>query len=119
MDRKVGENFDDKNAEDIFEKLRKVEGKIKPKKEEGKLKNISNLISEAKYLEDKGKLDEAISLYKQVLFTLPDSQKVYDAIINIYQKQGDVSAEKDMLIKAIGNCKDNDKFKKRLNEING
>lgn len=51
-------------------------------------------MNEARYLEDKGKLDEALNIYKQIIFTLPDSQKVYEAIIGIYQKQGDVSKEK-------------------------
>lgn len=118
MNRKVGKNFDNSDAEDIFDKLKNVEGKIKPKKEDSKLKNISNLINEARYLEDKGKLDEAIELYNQVLFVLPDSQKVYEALINIYQKQNDVSQEKEVLMKAIGNCKDTAEFKKRLKEIN-
>ena len=118
MERKVGKNFSNESAADICDKLRNVEGKIKPKKETNKLNNISNLMNEARYLEDKGKLDEALNIYKQIIFTLPDSQKVYEAIIGIYQKQGDVSKEKDMLMKAIGNCKNNDGFKKRLNEIN-
>ena len=47
-DRKVGENFDSNKADSIFDKLKNVEGKIKPKKEDSKLKNISNLMSEAK-----------------------------------------------------------------------
>ena len=75
-------------------------------------------MNEAQYLENKGKFSEAIDLYNQVLFTLPDSIKAYEAIINIYQKQGNVEAEKEVLRKAISNCKKNDEFKKRLNEIN-
>lgn len=117
MDRKTGENFDEKTADDIFDKLRNVEGNIKTKKEDSKLKNISNMMSEAKYLEGKGNFDEAIDLYKQVIFILPDSQKAYEALIGIYQKQGNNDKEKETLIKAIGSCKDNEKFKKRLNEI--
>ena len=117
-ERKVGENFDEKTAGDIFDKLKNVEGKIKPKKEDGKLKKIADLMNEAKYLEGKGKLSEAADLYKQVLFALPDSQKAYEALAKIYQKQGDVASEKDILMKAIGSCRDNAEFKKRLNEIN-
>lgn len=116
-DRKVGENFDADKASDIFDKLRNVEGKTKSKKEDSKLKNISNLMNEAKYLEGKGKLDEAVDLYKQVIFILPDSVKAYEAIANIYKKQGDIDGEKDILKKAIANCNKNDEFKKRLNEI--
>ena len=74
-------------------------------------------MNEAQYLEEKGKLDEAAELYKQVIFALPDSQKAYESLINIYQKQGDVDKEKDILKKAISNCKNDDEFKKRLNEI--
>lgn len=116
-DRKVGENFDADKAQDIFDKLRNVKGKIKSN-EDNKFKNISYLMNEAQYLENKCKFSEAIDLYNQVIFTLPDSIKAYEAIINIYQKQGNVDAEKEVLRKAINNCKKNDEFKKRLNEIN-
>ncbi|WP_405307257.1 tetratricopeptide repeat protein [Methanobrevibacter sp.] len=116
-ERKIGENFDEKTAGDIFDKLRNVEGKLKPKKD-GKFKNISDLMNEANYLKGLGKYDEAIELYKQVIFTLPDSQKAYEALIDTYQKQGDIDSEKDILKKAISNCKDNKNFKDRLDEIN-
>lgn len=115
-ERKVGENFDADKAGSIFDKLKNVEGKIKPKGE-GKFDNIKNMMNEAQYLEKSGKLDEALELYKQVVFVLPDSQKAYEAIIGIYQKQGNVDKEKDILKKAIANCKDNEEFKKRLNEL--
>ena len=116
-DRKVGENFDVDMAESIFDKLKNVKGKTKSEGD-SKFKNISYLMNEAQYLENKGKFSEAIDLYNKVLFTLPDSIKAYEAIINIYQKQGNVEAEKEVLRKAISNCKKNDEFKKRLNEIN-
>ncbi len=115
-DRKVGENFDADKASSIFDKLKNVEGKIKPKGD-GKFDNIKNMMNEAQYLEKSGKLDEALELYKQVIFALPDSQKAYEAVIGIYQKQGDVDKEKDILKKAIANCKNNEEFKKRLNEL--
>lgn len=115
-ERKVGRNFDSDEANDIFDKLRNVEGKIKPKRE-GKFDNLTHLMQEAQILEKENKLDEAISLYKEVLFTLPDSTKAYEGLINIYQKQGDVESEKDILKKAISNCSQNEEFKKRLNEI--
>ena len=115
-ERKVGENFDADKASDIFDKLKNVEGKIKPKGE-GKFDNIKNMMNEAQYLEKSGKLDEALELYKQVVFVLPDSQKAYEAIIGIYQKQGNIDKEKDVLKKAIANCKNNEEFKKRLNEL--
>ena len=116
-ERKVGENFDKNEADSIFDKLKNVEGKIKPKKEDSKLKNISNLMSEAKYAEDKGNFDEAIKLYKQVIFELPDASKAYDALAKIYRKQGNAEAEKNLLKKAIIGCGNNEEFKKRLNEI--
>ena len=74
-------------------------------------------MNEAQYLEKSGKLDEALELYNQVIFALPDSQKAYEAVIGIYQKQGNVDKEKDILKKAIANCKNNEEFKKRLNEL--
>ena len=115
-DRKVGENFDADKADSIFDKLRNVEGKIKPKKD-GKFDNIKNMMNEAQYLENSGKFDEAIELYKQIIFVLPDSQKAYEAIAKIYQKQGETDKEKDILKKAISNCKNNKDFKDRLNEL--
>ena len=115
-ERKVGENFDADKAGSIFDKLKNVEGKIKPKGE-GKFDNIKNMMNEAQYLEKSGKLDEALELYNQVIFALPDSQKAYEAVIGIYQKQGNVDKEKDILKKAIANCKKNEEFKKRLNEL--
>ena len=117
-DRKVGENFDADQASDIFDKLKNVEGKVKPKKEDSQLKRIADLMNEAKYLEGKGKLAEAVDLYKQVIFALPDSTKAYEAIANIYKNQGNVDGERDILKKAISNCNKNDEFKKRLDEIN-
>ncbi len=116
-DRKVGENFDAERASDIFDKLKNIEGKTKPKKEDSKLKNISNLMNEAQYYENKGEFERAIDLYNQVIFTLPDSIKAYSALASIYETQGDVESEKDILKKAISNCSKNDEFKKRLNEI--
>lgn len=116
-ERKIGENFDEKTAGDIFDRLKNVEGKTKPKRE-GKFKNISDLMNEANYLKDLGKFQEAIELYKQIIFVLPDSKKAYEAMISIYQKQGDADSERDILKKAVSNCKDNDGFKNRLKEIN-
>ena len=116
-DRKVGENFDADKAGSIFDKLKNVEGKIKPKRE-GKFDNITYLMQEAKSLENSGKLDEAVKLYKEVLLILPDSSKAYEALADIYRKQGDIDSEKDILKKAISNCSKNDDFKNRLDEIN-
>ena len=110
-ERKVGENFDSNEANDIFDKLRNVEGKIKPKRE-GKFDNIAHLMQEAKSLENTGVLDEAITLYKEVLLMLPDSSKAYEALIRIFQKQGDEDSEKEILKKAITSCSKNDEFKK-------
>lgn len=116
-DRKVGENFDADEASDIFDKLRNIEGKTKSKKDDSKIKNIANLMNEAKYYENKGEFQNAIDLYKQVIFTLPDSVKAYEAIAGIYRKQGDEDSEKEILKKAIASCSKNDEFKKRLNEL--
>ena len=58
MERKTGENFDDKTAEDIFDKLKNVEGKIKPKLK-GKFDNITNLMQEAESLVKDNNYDEA------------------------------------------------------------
>lgn len=117
-ERKIGENFDADAASDIFDKLKNVEGKTKTNRQDSIFKRISDLMSEAKYLEGKGKLAEAIELYKQVIFTLPDSINAYGAMANIYRKQGDTDSEKEILKKAIANCNKNDEFKKRLREIN-
>lgn len=115
-ERKVGKNFDADEADSIFDKLKNVEGKIKPKRE-GKFDSITHLMQEAQLLEKDNKYDEAIKLYNEVIFQLPDSTKAYEAMINIYEKQGDVEAEKDILKKAISNCSKNSEFKKKLEEI--
>lgn len=116
-DRKVGENFDADAASDIFDKLKNVEGKTKFKKQDSKLKNIADLMNEAKYLAGKGKLAQAIDLYKQVIFTLPDSVKAYEALADIYRQQGDTESEKEILKKAIAGCNKTDEFEKRLSEL--
>lgn len=115
-ERKVGENFDADEANNIFDKLKNVEGKIKPKRE-GKFDNLTYLMQEAQLLVNDNKYDDAIKLYKQVIFELPDSTKAFEGLINIYQKQGDVESEKDILKKAISNCSKNQEFKKRFEEI--
>lgn len=115
-DRKVGENFDEKMAGDIFDKLKNAEGKIKPKRK-GRFDNITNLMQEAKSLEKENKCDEAIKLYNEVIYILPDSTKAYEALANIYKKQGNIKAEKDILQKAISNCNKTGQFENRLNEI--
>lgn len=109
--RKVGENLDEKTAADIFDKLKNVEGKIKPKKEDSPFKNIANLMNEAKYLEEKGDLSQAIDLYKQVIFSLPDSVKAYEALVNIYKNKAMKPVKRDFK-KAVSNCKYNNQFKK-------
>ena len=113
---KVGKNFDNKKASDIFDKLKNVDGKIKPKRK-GKFDNITHLMHEAQLLERDNKYDDAIKLYNQVIFSLPDSKKAYDALINIYHKQGDAGSEKDTLKKAILNCSENEEFKKKLSKM--
>ena len=116
MERKTGENFDEKDAADIFDKLRNVEGKIKPKRE-GKFDNITHMMQEAQSFENDKEYDKAIELYKEVLYILPDSSKAYEALINIYQKKGDTESEKDILKKAVANCSKNKEFKSRLDEL--
>lgn len=115
-ERKVGENFDSDEANSIFDKLKNVEGKIKPKRA-GKFDSITFMMEDAKQLEKAGKLDEAIKLYNEVLVILPDSSKAYESLADIYRKQGDADGERDILKRAISNCSKNEEFKKRLNEL--
>ena len=113
---KTGKNFDDSDAKDIFDRLKNVEGKVKPKRK-GRFDNITHLMQEAQNLEKNNDYTEAVKLYNEVLFTLPDSKKAYEGLIGIYQKTGDTESEKDILRKAVSNCKDNEKFKIRLGEL--
>lgn len=115
-ERRVGENFDADEANSIFDKLKNVEGKTKPKRE-GKFDNITQMMNEAKGFEQSGNLDEAIRLYQQVIVILPDSSKAYEALANIFRAQGDTGSERDILKKAISNCSKNEGFKSRLKEI--
>lgn len=114
--RKIGENFDGQKADEIFDKLKNVEGKIKPERE-GKFDSITHLMLEAQSLEKSGKYDEAVELYNEVIFILPDSSKAYEGLANIYRNQGDIESEKDILKKAIINCSHADDFKKRLDQL--
>ena len=113
---KTGKNFDDSDAKDIFDRLKNVEGKVKPKRK-GRFDNITHMMQEAQNLEKNEDYDGAVKLYREVLFTLPDSRKAYEGLIGIYQKIGDTEAEKDILIKAVSSCSDNEKFKIRLGDL--
>ena len=117
MARKTGKKFNDETANDIFDKLKNVEGKVKSKRK-GRFDDITYMIMDAERLKNDGKYEEAVNLYREVLYILPDSSKAYEALADIYNVTGDSKNEKEVLKEAIRNCSQNKDFKERLNRLN-
>lgn len=117
MARKTGKNFNDETANDIFDKLKNVEGKVKPKRK-GRFDEIAYMMHDAERLKNDGKYGDAIELYREVLYILPDSSKAYESLADIYNATGDSKNEKEVLKEAIRNCSQNKAFKERLNRLN-
>ena len=116
--REVGSNFDKDVADEIFDKLDKIdtdESKKSDKKIESQAKDVSHLLNEAKNADD----DKALELFRKVLVIMPDSVEAYEGIADIYRKQNDSENEIMILKQAIQNLDGNSKsiFIKRLKEL--
>ena len=116
--RKVGSKFRSDDADEIFNKLDKIdsnESKKSNKNLESQMKDVSELLNEAKSSPD----DKAVELFKKVLVIMPDNIDAYVAIADIYKKQGNVDGEIDILKKAVLNVEGSSKsdLMKRLKEI--
>lgn len=115
--REFGSNFDKDEANEIFDKLDKINSDDSKKvdKNIASIKDVTELLKEAKNSDE----SKAIELYKKVLVIMPENLEAYNGLADIYRKQDDEESERDILKKAIQNVDRSSKndLMKRLKEI--
>ena len=115
--REFGSNFDKDEANEIFDKLDKINSDDSKKvdKNIASIKYVTELLKEAKNADE----SKAIELYKKVLVIMPENLEAYNGLADIYRKQDDEESERDILKKAIQNVDRSSKndLMKRLKEI--
>ncbi len=115
--REFGSNFDKDEANEIFDKLDKINSDDSKKvdKNIASIKDVTELLKEAKNADE----SKAIELYKKVLVIMPENLEAYNGLADIYRKQDDEESERDILKKAIQNVDRSSKndLMKRLKEI--
>ena len=115
--REFGSNFDKDEANEIFDKLDKINSDDSKKvdKNIASIKDVTKLLKEAKNSDE----SKAIELYKKVLVIMPENLEAYNGLADIYRKQDDEESERDILKKAIQNVDGSSKnnLMKRLKEI--
>ncbi len=115
--REFGSNFDKDEANEIFDKLDKINSDDSKKvdKNIASIKDVTELLKEAKNTDE----SKAIELYKKVLVIMPENLEAYIGLADIYRKQDDGESERDILKKAIQNVDGSSKndLMKRLKEI--
>ncbi|WP_405308878.1 tetratricopeptide repeat protein [Methanobrevibacter sp.] len=115
--REFGSNFDKDEANEIFDKLDKINSDDSKKvdKNIASIKDVTELLKEAKNADE----SNAIELYKKVLVIMPENLEAYIGLADIYRKQDDRESERDILKKAIQNVDGSSKndLMKRLKEI--
>jgi len=115
--REFGSNFDKDEANEIFDKLDKINSDDSKKvdKNIASIKDVTELLKEAKNADE----SKAIELYKKVLVIMPENLEAYIGLADIYRKQDDRESERDILKKAIQNVDGSSKndLMKRLKEI--
>ena len=115
--REFGSNFDKDEANEIFDKLDKINSDDSKKvdKNIASIKDVTELLKEAKNSDE----SKAIKLYKKVLVIMPENLEAYNGLADIYRKQDDEESERDILKKAIQNVDRSSKndLMKRLKEI--
>lgn len=115
--REFGSNFDKEEANEIFDKLDKINSDDSKKVD----KNIASIKDVTEFLKEAKNSDEskAIELYKKVLVIMPENLEAYIGLADIYRKQDDKESERDILKKAIQNVDGSSKndLMKRLKEI--
>ncbi|MEE0943002.1 lipopolysaccharide assembly protein LapB [Methanobrevibacter sp.] len=115
--REFGSNFDKDEANEIFDKLDKINSDDSKKvdKNIASIKDVTELLKEAKNTDE----SKAIELYKKVLVIMPENLEAYIGLADIYRKQDDRESERDILKKAIQNVDGSSKndLMKRLKEI--
>ena len=115
--REFGSNFDKDEANEIFDKVDKINSDDSKKvdKNIASIKDVTELLKEAKNSDE----SKAIELYKKVLVIMPENLEAYNGLADIYRKQDDEESERDILKKAIQNVDRSSKndLMKRLKEI--
>ncbi|WP_296868311.1 lipopolysaccharide assembly protein LapB [uncultured Methanobrevibacter sp.] len=115
--REFGSNFDKDEANEIFDKLDKINSDDSKKvdKNIASIKDVTKLLKEAKNSDE----SKAIELYKKVLVIMPENLEAYNGLADIYREQDDEESERDILKKAIQNVDRSSKndLMKRLKEI--
>ena len=115
--REFGSNFDKDEANEIFDKLDKINSDDSKKvdKNIASIKDVTELLKEAKNTDE----SKAIELYKKVLVIMPENLEAYIGLADIYRKQDDEESERDILKKTIQNVDRSSKndLMKRLKEI--
>ena len=115
--REFCSNFDKDEANEIFDKLDKINSDDSKKvdKNIASIKDVTELLKEAKNSDE----SKAIELYKKVLVIMPENLEAYNGLADIYRKQDDEESERDILKKAIQNVDRSSKndLMKRLKEI--
>ena len=115
--REFGSNFDKDEANEIFDKLDKINSDDSKKvdKNIASIKDVTELLKEAKNSDE----SKVIELYKKVLVIMPENLEAYNGLADIYRKQDDEESERDILKKAIQNVDRSSKndLMKRLKEI--
>ena len=115
--REFGSNFDKDEANEIFDKLDKINSDDSKKvdKNIASIKDVTELLKEAKNSDE----SKVIELYKKVLVIMPENLEAYNGLADIYRKQDDRESERDILKKAIQNVDGSSKndLMKRLKEI--
>ena len=115
--REFGSNFDKDEANEIFDKLDKINSDDSKKvdKSIASIKDVTELLKEAKNSDE----SKVIELYKKVLVIMPENLEAYNGLADIYRKQDDEESERDILKKAIQNVDRSSKndLMKRLKEI--
>ena len=115
--REFGSNFDKDEANEIFDKLDKINSDDSKKvdKNIASIKDVTKLLKEAKNSDE----SKSIELYKKVLVIMPENLEAYNELADIYRKQDDEESERDILKKAIQNVDGPSKndLMKRLKEI--
>ena len=115
--REFGSNFDKDEANEIFDKLDKINSDDSKKvdKNIASIKDVTELLKEAKNSDE----SKVIELYKKVLVIMPENLEAYNGLADIYRKQDDEESERDILKKTIQNVDRSSKndLMKRLKEI--
>ena len=121
-ERKVGSQYRQKDADEIFDMLDEHDQKDKTKlsksmkKEMNNVKEVSSLMETAQKLQEDGKTNEAIDFYRKIISLMPDNGKAYEELANIYRDSNDKNSEIEILKKGINNIENDKKTKNKLIE---